>query len=155
MIATQSYREHYTYLWHDKGERYIEQHYNYQAFFNELNDPNITSWIISSHDKSVGIIKVNISKAVSRYSAKESMELERIYLIKDASGKGYGKAVLNFVVEFAISHNKTLLWIKAMNQINPVDFYKKSGFKIIGQNTLDLPFIIEKHKGMVIMIKRL
>jgi len=38
-----------------------------------------------------------------------------------------------------------------MKQQNPIGFYLENGFKIIGENKLDLPYIKHEYRDMVFM----
>lgn len=92
-ISKQSYLEHYTYLWLDNGESYMQANFNADKLSDELSDPNSVFFLIYDGENPVGLMKLNINSAVSVFSPDTALELERIYFIKEASGKGFGKGI--------------------------------------------------------------
>lgn len=150
-IALRSYREHYTHLWHDNGEWYMQSRFNYDKLHEEMTDPDAAFFLVYTEQKITGFIKLNIDKATDNFSAAESMELERIYFIKEASGRGAGKHAMNFIIDIAKQKNKKLLWLKAMDSSPAVEFYKKQGFAITGETWLDFIEMKDEYKRMFIM----
>src|SRR5437868_6964485 len=100
-ISMQSYTEHYKYLWHDGGEGYIRAHFSMEQLEKEMSDVNSVYFLLFSMQAPVGILKLNVDKAIEEYTAEESLELERIYFIHEATGKGAGKETIDFVTAFA------------------------------------------------------
>ena len=45
-IANQSYRDHYTYLWFDNGDEYVESNFSYAKLKEELANPNSIFFLI-------------------------------------------------------------------------------------------------------------
>jgi len=154
-IYMQSYGEHYTYLWIDNGESYIRSNFNFDRLNEEMSNPNSIYFMIYDGECAIGLIKLNINCAVQGFSADEALELERIYFIKEASGKGFGKEAINFVSNFAKQRNKSTVWLKAMDTSAALDFYKKRGFQIIGETKVTYTNIIEEFSRMYIMVLQL
>jgi diamine N-acetyltransferase len=86
--------EHYRYLWLDNGINYIKTNFNTDKISEEISDPNSHFFLISDGQQPVGLIKLNLGCKTSNFSEDLALELERIYLIKDSSGKGLGKKQL-------------------------------------------------------------
>lgn len=150
-VAQQSYREHYLYLWLDNGEGYMQASFNFDKLYGELSDLNSVFFLIQDDQRLVGLIKLNINSATGSYSADEALELERIYFIKEASGKGFGKEAISFVVNFSKQRNKSIIWLKAMDSSAAVDFYKKRGFQITGEFELRYPNLRDEFRKMYVM----
>ena len=153
-VSIQSYREHYPYLWHDDGEGYIRANFNYTQLENEMSDLNSVFFLLLE-EKPIGILKVNIDKAVDKYTAGESLELERIYFIKEASGRGLGKETVDFVTKFAKQRNKKRVWLKTMDGSRAFSFYKKQGFSAIGETSLIYPNVRDEYANMIIFCKEI
>ncbi|HJT73204.1 MAG TPA: GNAT family N-acetyltransferase [Chitinophaga sp.] len=154
-ISKQSYLEHYTYLWLDNGESYMQANFNADKLSDELSDPNSVFFLIYNEENPVGLIKLNINTAVSGFSSDTALELERIYFIKEASGKGLGKEAINFVSDFAKQRSKSIVWLKAMDSSDAVEFYKKRGFQVIGETELTYPNIKDEFRRMYLMALQL
>jgi len=153
-VLIQSYRENYTYLWFDDGEKYIVDCFGYEKLNAELSDPNAAFFLFYEGQKPVGVMKLNISSALGEFSADAALELERIYIIKEASGKGIGKEAIDFVCDFARERNKAVIWLKAMDSSAAVGFYERRGFAVIGESWLSFPEMKDEYKRMVIMVLR-
>lgn len=150
-VAKQSYLEHYTYLWDDNGAGYMQASFNPGKLHDELSNPNSAFFLLHDGQKFVGLIKLNINSPAAGFSADTALELERIYFIKEASGKGLGKEAINFVVGFARQRQKTVIWLKAMDSSAAVEFYKRRGFQIISGFELHYLNLKDEYKGMYVM----
>lgn len=150
-VSTKSYLEHYAYLWLDNGTNYIKTNFNADKISEEISDPNSVFFLIRDGQQSVGLIKVNVDCRINNFSEDLALELERIYLIKESSGKGLGQKAIKFVIDFARSKGKKLIWLKAMQSSKAVEFYKKQGFIIAGETDLNYPQIRGEFQKMFIM----
>jgi GNAT superfamily N-acetyltransferase len=154
-VAIKAYTDHYLHLWHDTGEWYIHKSFAAKNLLPELQDSNACFFLIYYKEELVGFLKLNID-APSPDQDANALELERIYLTKNASGRGIGKYVLDFVFEIARSQNKNIVWLKVMDSsTDPIRFYKKNGFEICGAHRLDFPQMKEEFRGMYMMKKYL
>ncbi|MFD2247082.1 GNAT family N-acetyltransferase [Pontibacter ruber] len=154
-IAINSYGDHYLYLWYDGGMWYIDKSFSDSALKKELADPNAAFFLIYDAQELVGFLKLNIDKALEGYTEAESLELERIYLLKKASGKGIGRAVVDFTVAFARERNKRVIWLKAMDSSQSVNFYEQNGFVKCGTYQLDFEAMKEEYRGMYVLKREL
>jgi GNAT superfamily N-acetyltransferase len=154
-IAKTSYQDHYTYLWDDEGENYIKANFNSNQLQQELANPNAQFYLLYHHEKLVGFLKLNLNSEVNNYSSIEALELERIYFVKEATRKGLGKMVLEFVMDLAKKSNKTIVWLKAMNSSQSVKFYKKNQFEVIDEMILPYEFMKDEFRKIVTMIREI
>ncbi|MFD2514912.1 GNAT family N-acetyltransferase [Pontibacter locisalis] len=150
-IAINSYGDHYLYLWHDGGMWYIDRCFSDGALRKELEDPNAAFFLIYAAQELVGFLKLNLHKAIEGFTEQEALELERIYLLKSASGKGIGKAAVDFTKQFSRERGKKVIWLKAMDSSKSVVFYEKNGFEKCGTYTLDFEAMKEEYRGMYVL----
>lgn len=150
-VLRQSYLEHYTYLWYDNGAGYMQASFNTGKLNDELSNPNSAFFLLHDGQKFVGLIKLNINSPIAGFDTDTALELERIYFIKEASGQGLGKEAINFVSNFARQRQKTIIWLKAMDSSDAVEFYKRRGFQIISEIELQYPNLKSEYKKMYIM----
>lgn len=150
-IAMESYMDHYAYLWHDGGAWYIDQYFSEEALRRELGDANSVFFMISYKDELVGFLKLNKNKALEGYTDAECLELERLYLVHRALGKGIGNWAVEFAVQYALESDKRIVWLKAMNSSRSVDFYEENGFVKCGTYELSFEQMKEMYRGMVVM----
>jgi len=154
-IAIRAYKDYYLYLWFDNGDWYINYSFAPAIFEKELRNDNHAFFFLNEKQTPIGFLKLNISRSLKDYEEYSAIELERIYLIRAATGKGYGRRVMEFCLDYAKDLNKEIIWLKAMDSSDAVEFYKKSGFEVCGTFRLDFPQMKPEFRGMVIMLKRL
>lgn len=152
-VLLQSYLEHYTHLWEDEGVNYMKNSFNEKKLDEEMSNPNAAFFLVQDGQKYVGLVKLNIDSAAGDFPASTTLELERIYFIKEAAGKGLGKKAVGFVLDYAKQKHKQVIWLKAMESSTAVvEFYKKCGFRVTGEYELNYPYIRGEYKGMVVMM---
>ena len=154
-IAINSYGDHYLYLWHDGGMWYIDKSFSEAALKKELEDPNNAFFFVYDREELVGFLKLNIDKETEGYTAQDALELERIYLLKKASGRGIGKAAVEFTLAFARERNKRVVCLKAMDSSRSVNFYEQNGFVKCGTYQLDFEAMKEEYRGMYVLKREL
>jgi GNAT superfamily N-acetyltransferase len=154
-VAIRSYKDFYLYLWHDDGSWYINRSFSQSVLNEEIKDRNHAFFLLNEKHNPVGFLKLNIERPLKKYEQYNCIELERIYLIKSATGKGYGQHAMNFCFDYARGLKKDILWLKAMDSSAAVSFYESLGFEHCGSFSLEFSQMKEEFRGMVIMMKRL
>jgi len=68
----------------------------------------------------------------------DKLRIEKLYLMPNVQGKGFGKALIDFAIEKAKAKGKDILELN-VNRNNPAyHFYLKQGFQVI--ETVDIPY---------------
>jgi len=152
-VAHKTYKEHYQYLWKDKGEHYIKTSYHPEAFKKEMQDKNVGLYLVTQESAIYGFLKLNFDASFNEYTAQEALELERIYLLKKAKSKGIGKAVMKAVDTIANNLNKKVIWLKTMDSSGVDTFYERCGYTICGETILKEKEIYSQFQRQLIMKK--
>jgi len=153
-IAIESYNDTYKYLWKDEGKLYLDRFYKKESFREELTASDIFYFLVYDDDKAIGFFKLK-ENAIANYAKSECIELDKLYLLKIATGKGTGKIIMNFIFTFSKEKNCAVIWLKVMES-SPAKFvYEKSGFVQIDQYNLDYPQIVEEHASILTMIYKM
>ncbi len=152
IIAKRAYCDHYLHLWHDGGEWYLNKCFTSEILLNEIMDKNALFYLLKVDNENIGFIKLNIDAAIENYTKKQAIELERIYLVKTAVNRGYGKFVMWFIIDLARKYGKEIIWLKAMDSSQAaIVYYQKMGLEICGQTQLEFQVMREEFRGMVVM----
>ena len=154
-VAIQSYKDFYLHLWYDVGAWYINHSFSQTVIEKELKDPNHIFFLVHEEQSPIGFLKLNIDQPLKEYEEYNCIELERMYLIRPSTGKGYGHQAMNFCFDYGEKLNKDIIWLKAMDTSDAVGFYEALGFKHCGRLTLNFPQMKEEFRAMVVMMKRL
>ena len=120
-------------------ELFLSKAYSLEALSSELSNPDSTFYLLYDNNKLYGYMKINRRSAQTEYQGDEAMEIERIYVTKDAQGHGYGKALLIKAIELSKSENLPLLWLGVWEKnVSAIRFYEKNGFTPFGEHTFIL-----------------
>lgn len=155
-VGKKSYLQHYQHFWADGDPSpYINDSFTHKVLGDELQDINSELFIIYSDNVPVGILKLMLDESIGNYQKEESLLLQKIYLLKDSSGKGIGSEVLAFVENFAKERNKKIVWLDTMVKGKAISFYLKNGYQILSTKQLDYENIKDEKREMYIMTKKL
>ena len=102
-------------------------------------------------------MKLVLDAAMPGFETVPALEVERIYLQKDSTGKGVGKQLMQLAMEKANGLKKgDYLFENNRLSIAAIEFYKKLGFRTCGSLQLPMPefaLMKEEFRGMLIMKK--
>ena len=155
-VAIESYSDHYLDFWYDGGEWYLERSFSIPNLRKEFLEEESRFYFAVFSGKPVGFFKTRTDRKIEEFGDRRGFEVERIYLTKEATGKGIGKALMEFADEQARLENIEFVWLKAMDTSEPaVAFYEHLGFKKCGKERLTFPQMKEELRGMFVLKKEL
>jgi diamine N-acetyltransferase len=157
-LARSIYQEHYLHLWHAGGADWYMNEYAYAAhkITAELADPMVEYFIVAADEEPLGYLKLNTLAALDENT--NTLEIERIYLHKNAAGRGIGRQLMQLALLRAGELNKEILFLKAMDSsLDAIAFYQKLGYTICGSLQLPMPefaLMKEEYRGMVVLKRK-
>ncbi|WP_247237501.1 GNAT family N-acetyltransferase [Telluribacter sp. SYSU D00476] len=154
-LCLRIYPQFYLYLWYDQGEWYQRTRYNAEQLATELSDPASEFYWIYQQDVPVGYIKINLQgkPAETTGLSDNGMELERIYLLKEATGTGLGSQVMDWVADRASELGRDYVYLYTMDGSAAIPFYEKNGYYKAGTKQLPFERMKPQYRGMYLMIK--
>ncbi len=129
-IGRKTYEHTYSHLNNPQVmNSYLEKTFNIDTIRKELRDTNSQTVLITENDRVAGFLKVNFPPSQSDFNREGSMELQRIYVLREFKRRGYGRALIEYAKEMAEKRNCTSIWLSVWEE-NPeaVSFYEKMGF---------------------------
>ena len=152
-IGIESYVPHYAHMWKPNGlDWYLERCFSQEFLGKELADPNVEYYIISSAEQNIGILKLVLQKPVPDSDIENALYLEKIYFIKEWTGKGVGRELMNFTIKRASEIESDCVWLVAMDTAEkPVQAYERAGFAIHTHKLLDFELLKDEFKGTFVM----
>jgi len=152
-IGIKSYVPHYTHLWKPNGlEWYLERCFGDEFLKNELIEANVEYYIISSEDRNIGIMKLVLDKPLPDSEIKNALYLEKIYFVKEWTGKGAGRELMNFAFKRAKETKCDCVWLVAMDTAEkPIQAYQRAGFTIHSHKLLEFALMKDKFRGTIVM----
>lgn len=156
IVGKKSYCEHYLHLWENEDPTpYISNGFTEKVVQRELEDPNTMNFLTKLGNITVGIVKLVKNCGIDELSGVDTLKAEKIYLLKEHSGKGLGKEILRQIEELAVGLGKRFIWLDTMQKGNPIHFYLKNGYVIKRESEIPLPGAKASEKAMWILTKRL
>jgi diamine N-acetyltransferase len=116
-------------------QKYLDDNFTSSRFLNELNTAGSAFYLAWSGKKLIGYMKINKGEAQNEFRYDDSMEIERLYLIKEFWGKAAGQKLLDFAFQQALAMNARMIWLGVWeNNLRAIRFYKKNDFQVIGKH---------------------
>ena len=110
-------------------DAYLEAAFSKAKLDAELRDPRSSFFFLFSDDILAGYLKVNEGDAQTDLRAPDSLELERIYVVRDFQGLGLGTTLLGKAMEIARKKKKKFVWLGVWEKnLNAIAFYEHNGF---------------------------
>ncbi len=152
-IGINSYVPHYAQMWKPGGlEWYLNRCFGDEFLRNELVDANVEYYIISSEQENIGILKLVLQRPIPDSDLKNALYLEKIYFIKEWTGKGVGHQLMNFAFDRAKELNCDCVWLVAMDTAEkPIAAYQRAGFTIHSRKRLDFDLMKDEYKGTFVL----
>ena len=152
-IGIRSYLPHYKHLWKEGGiDWYLHRCFGEEVLRKEFSDPNIEYYIISDEKQAIGILKLVLQKPLPDSDIENALYLEKIYFIKEWTGRGAGRKLIQFTFNRARELDRQCVWLMAMDTADkPILAYQKAGFTIHSRTRLDFEQMKEEFRGMIVM----
>lgn len=118
---------------------YLKKSFSKEKVKGELLDENSETFFARFDNKIVGYLKVNFGQSQTELKDENSLEIERIYVIKEYLGKKIGKALYNKAITIAIQNNFQYVWLGVWEEnTRAIRFYEKNGFIKFDKHIFDL-----------------
>ncbi len=115
---------------------YLKSAYNVEKLYKELCNPDSSFFFIYVDESLAGYLKINEYPSQTDINDIDSLELERIYILKDFQGLGLGQDLLEYTISIAIEHGKKYIWLGVWEHNEKAKrFYQKNGFYRIGAHS--------------------
>lgn len=117
----------------DDINKYVNEKYSYDVFKEEISDPKNIYNIIYSNNQAAGYSKIIYNVHHKNIQFKNVTKLDRIYLLKEFYSLKLGYELFMYNIELSKKNNQSGMWLFVWKENHrAVEFYKKTGFKIIG-----------------------
>ena len=110
-------------------KKYLEEGFSVKKLTAELSDKNSDFYFVLIDQKVVGYLKLNFAASQTELKDDKSLEIERIYVLKEFHGKKVGQLLYEQAIQIAKQANAAYVWLGVWEE-NPraINFYKKNGF---------------------------
>lgn len=124
---------------HENIEAYTRSAFNLEQLQLELKQENARWFFLILDNKKIGYTKLNLFRDSDENVVLDTMELQRIYILKKYHGNGYGKTFIEHAMSVAKTHNISTIWLGVWeDNLNALAFYKRCGFREYGSHIFQL-----------------
>lgn len=136
-LSIKTYRETFeAYNSEENMKEYLDRAYETQCLKAEIADPNVNYLFLQNGSSTVGYIRLNQAPSQSDINDEKSLEIQRIYVLKEFKGQGAGTVMIRLAIEEAKKLQKEYIWLGVWEKNKKaLEFYNKKGFKNIGVHT--------------------
>lgn len=127
-------------------QHYLEHDYSLPVLTDELKDPNALVLFLYYDGKLAGYTKLNVGSAQTEPMGDDTLEVQRIYLLKDFHRLGLGTKMIKYAIKVAQNKHKHAIWLGVWDQNERAKkFYQAMGFKPVGTHKFKLGRQIQRH----------
>lgn len=122
---------------------YMNEAFTLEKLESELTNPE-SDFYFAYYDKELaGYFKLNTGQAQVEKYEKTTIELARLYVVKEFRNKKIGEFMLNKAIEIGENMGATFIWLGVWDR-NPdaIRFYERHGFRKYGEH----PFYMGKER---------
>lgn len=123
----------------DNMKLYLEDAYSLDKLTGELTNPGSEFYFALVDNLIAGYLKINYGEAQTELKDHKSLEIERIYVLKEFQGKKIGQALYDTAFKIAGQKDMDYLWLGVWEE-NPkaISFYRKNGFTAFDKHVFKL-----------------
>jgi ribosomal protein S18 acetylase RimI-like enzyme len=110
-------------------ENYVRKNFNSVQVASEINNPESVFYLAILDSKTIGYLKLNFGNAQTEIHSSQSMEIHRIYVLKEFHGKKIGQLLLNEAIKIGQESGVDSIWLGVWEENQrALQFYSKNGF---------------------------
>lgn len=120
-------------------EVYLKKTFSFEQQLAEINDPNRIVEIAWDNHEPVGFLHMFSGKVDPAVKGDKPIQLLKLYLDSRFHGKGAGAKLMERCLEIARVNGFKTIWLGVWeHNMRAQNFYKKYGFKKVGEQIFDL-----------------
>lgn len=108
---------------------YLNENFSEDKLIAELTNSNSEFYFALQGNTVIGYLKLNYGHAQTELKGADSLEIERIYVVKAFNGKQVGPLLFTKALEIARLKKLHYIWLGVWEKnTRAIHFYKKNGF---------------------------
>lgn len=116
-------------------DKFMTEQFGRKALMKEVGAEGNIFFLAYDGDEPVGYAKMREGEVLPELGNKRSIEIVRIYAIKEAIGKGVGTVLMQQCIDAATERNKEVIWLGVWEENQrAIGFYKRWGFEKFGEH---------------------
>ncbi|RAJ08227.1 acetyltransferase (GNAT) family protein [Chitinophaga skermanii] len=120
-------------------DKYLHEDLGLPQLRSELNNPHSLFFFAQLDGQNIGYIKLNIGDAQTHLQEKNTLEIERIYVLPPYQSMRIGQQLFDHAVALAKARAYTKVWLAVWEQNHKaIQFYTRNGFTVFDTCTFTL-----------------
>jgi diamine N-acetyltransferase len=152
-LGVRSYRDHFSDVWHPAGmDRFLAEQFARSTLTRELDHEDRMEYLLAEVEgRLVGFAKILFDRSPPTLDDERGLELQKIYFLREAAGRGLGTALLQAVIERGREAGEQMVWLDVLrSNAGALRFYERHGFVTRGS----IPFATDRCEiGMWVMTR--
>lgn len=112
---------------------FAKQVFDENTLIAEIQSTSVFYHLMYQEKMLVGYSKVVLNVSNEHIDSTQVTKLDRFYVLKEFHGKGFGKLLFDFFVNFTKKQEQQGIWLYVLiENERAVNFYTKNNFKVVG-----------------------
>lgn len=114
-------------------EAFLDEAVTYPQYAAAMQDKRTTFWLAEDGGELVGFLKLRRHAPPRRMTERNALEIVQLYLIEQSTGRGWGRQLMTFALDYALSQGQRAVWLGVWeHNLSARAFYEKMGFTPFG-----------------------
>ncbi len=113
---------------------YLDETFSIEQLKKNINHKKIKYFLVQYKNNIVGYLKLRWDRTHEHFNHEKTIELERIYLLKEYWNQKIGSQMIQFTINFAKENQFKWIWLLVWNENKKgIQFYERHGFIFFGK----------------------
>lgn len=118
---------------------FLDKAYSEEKLKSEIEDKESETFLAVENQKTLGVLKINTGNAETESGLENSLEIQRIYILKESKGLGIGTVFMNLAEKKARELGVSFIWLGVWEKNFPAQkFYTDKGFRRFSEHAFVL-----------------
>jgi diamine N-acetyltransferase len=110
-------------------QHYLEKSFSAEQLKKEIANAFSEWYFVLFKNKKVGYLKINFSEAQTDVRDEKSLEIERIYVVRELQRQKIGQLLFQKALEIATEKKFKYIWLGVWEKnLKAIKFYERNGF---------------------------
>ena len=116
-------------------QKYLSEKLSEEQLQSELDNPESEFYFAENKDEILGYLKLNSGNSQTENKTENSIEIERIYVLKEFLRMKIGQLLLDHSIQTAKEKNAEFIWLGVwQHNGRALKFYGKNGFEVYSKH---------------------
>ena len=116
-------------------QKYLSENLSEEQLQSELDNPESEFYFAENKDEILGYLKLNSGNSQTENKTENSIEIERIYVLKEFLRMKIGQLLLDHFIQIAKEKKAEFIWLGVWeHNERALKFYGKNGFEVYSKH---------------------